>query len=112
MPVRVGQSAGPPSRPEDAMANNVSSPRKPVRVALWTGLVAVPALAAAAAGPALSAALSQDSVIAVPAGFTVPVAVSAAAPRPADDLGGLWQKTGRFVYTPPERSTYFPPPPP
>jgi hypothetical protein len=112
MPVRVGVPAGPQRRPEEAMANNVSSPRKAARVVFWTGLVAVPAFAAAAAGPALSAALSQDSAVAVAAGFTVPVAASAAAARPADDLGGLWQKTGRFVYNPPERSTYFPPPPP
>ena len=91
-----------------------STGRKTLRCLTWTCLVAVPALAVAAAGPALSTTLTSDRSAADRDGLLVPETRVFSAPsvRPADrtgdELKNAWQNT-RDPFFPPARSPYSPP---
>ena len=92
--------------------------RKILRGLTWSCLVAVPALALTAAGPALSTTLTSDPSAAGRDGLLLPetrVFSSTQGSRPADSAGrtgdelkDAWQNT-RDPFFPPKRSPFFPP---
>jgi hypothetical protein len=76
------------------------------------GLLAVPALALIAAGPALSSAFNGGSET-TPKVETIPaeaVVVGDTSAKPADPTS-IWQNTTRVPYIPGPRSPYIPPGP-
>lgn len=86
-----------------------SSRRLTVTALTWTGLLAIPTLAVAVAGPAVR---GDSSATAPPALAVANVPVPAAqAAKPGDNLQGVWQNTLLPVYFPPQFSGYRPPGP-
>jgi hypothetical protein len=92
------------------MSQQAPSPRRnAVRLLAWSCLLAVPAIAAVAVGPALS----QDSSVTVADGMGRPLtrAHVPAVSRSADRPEGAWQNTLLPIFFPGQFSTYFPPGP-
>lgn len=74
-------------------------------------LLAVPALALVAAGPALSSAFSGGSAEHVSANLGSEGSTLTAGDAQANDASNIWQNTLRVPYVPPTRSPYVPPGP-
>ena len=94
---------------------NENSRRRGARALTWACLAAVPVVAVAVAGPALSSALRGDAT-AAPSGLLATEArafgaeADGLATKPAEPTG-FWQNTTRVPYIPGPRSPYIPPGP-
>jgi hypothetical protein len=95
------------------MSERIASLReKAFRALTWSSLVAGPALAVAAVGPALSATFNAEPTGTIARGVFPSEARAVCPPAGrANDPQTQWENTLRAVYVPPPRTTYTPPAP-